>query len=394
MMKKMGHGFIGIRPHVSYEDFSSLKKKLNSELGRKYARLQYQVMTVNQAGTASAVELEEKAGNTIVDITKTEVAIVLSGDTDNASTNGKTYTLTYVDSDDVSHTSVATGTATLNATPVAFVPAIADFHHVTSFVASAADANVIIYAMISGSTVYATISKTTTESTEAQLFGLGSVYGAYSNDDNDYDGSYAYMSYYTPGGQIKYAICATNTTSSTKVLFYEATLDTTAFAPNGRDMMLEIPNLTVTTTPVRDFWRRRWIYVDTTPKTGHNWILCNSDGSAIYGTIEEANYTSFHTRYVAPDVESGSSESIDSWLGKIIIDQTIATVLDCYIVLYWTPKGYTWQHSIPIPVPSNNSLIFDEPIALEPGTEVKFTIVGNLSKNTIKLVFVEAYTEA
>ena len=157
---------------------------INKEKGRLYApNYCYEVQKLGrQTTTGSDVEFQATDSITITEPTKTELTVLLYAAANEATHASKTYTLVYKSNDGVQHTASATGTATLNDTAVAFTDttsgdAVTDFYCAVSFTVSAAFANTDVSVATSTPVIYATITATATAATEAQLGGLGNIYG-------------------------------------------------------------------------------------------------------------------------------------------------------------------------------------------------------------------------
>jgi hypothetical protein len=381
------YGIVNVAEAPYFEDEKSLKEWIRKQ--PKYEKEPKLFRTIaEQAATGSVVEIEELAGQTVAQIGKTELAVYLAGDADNASTNGKVYTLTYIDQDGVEHEAKATGTATLNGTPVAFkdsatgLVAVIDFYAAVSLTASAADANVIIYCSTAAiAAIYATISKTTTAATAAHLLGVGTVYGRSETDHADADSAELTMEYVTPWGEIKFAHCTLDTNggsgTDTEVIFYEATLS----APDPEDGII---TWTPTTTQVVDFYRQRTITTDVVGTTNsHSLWVCNADGSAIYGVIEEGFANSVHTRYMAPTEKH-------CWLTEICYNNTVATNIVTQLHITYTPFGSAIARTCHISLPNNAAGKLLLMLKLAPLSEVTFSIIGNLAEPTFDIHIIEA----
>jgi hypothetical protein len=335
----------------NFENYDNMHQSLNIKW-RQSAK--ERKITRTQLTTNTAVEVEEKAGETIADIGKTEVAITLSGSADNASTNGKIYTLVYEDNEGDQHTAVATGTATLNATPVAFVPPIAKYYAPVSFTASAADANVNVI-LLSGATTYGTISTTTVAATDAQLIGIGSVNIAQKTHvagDIDKTGTFTYL---TPWREIKYA---------------EYALDHT-------DTSDEVTPTDVTSgLTVKDFYRRYELTLETV--AGDEILVVAPGGATVYDVIKVGYAINAFTRYMALHEDNGRS-----YLGSIRTSfPSVADVVTMTVI--YTPKDNT-QQTMEYDVFGHDTLEFAE--ELEPLSEVIVKINdGNVAHANAKVI--------
>lgn len=329
-----------------WSDYSSLKQYLERRYGS--AKMHIHRTILKQTGTAGAVEWEEKASETIAQIGKAEVAISLTGDADNASTNGKTYTLVYLDADGVSHTAVGTGTATLNGTPVAFVPPITDFYLPVSFTASAADANVNVTATTTGGGVdYATITKgTATTATDAQLIGVGSVNIAQKTNQVA-----------TDGGELV----------TLEYVNYLGVVKTAAIELDGTDTSTEVQLLDTTTgLTVKDFYRLRDLSFSMAATD--EVLLVAPGGGTVYGAIKATYDHAIFTRYMCPTGRR-------AWIGKLCGNVTTANITAFDI--NFTPVDHSVKQVTSLQLISNIEFNIEPLFEVEPITDVYFTILGN-----------------
>lgn len=333
-----------------YEDYASLKKYLNANKSpatpANQARIYdkdhiYEINThITQTSTGTQAELESTDSIAIAQIGATELTLLLGGDADNASTNGKTYTLVYKDSAGTSHTAVGTGTATLNGTPVAFVPAVADFYEAVSFTPSAADANVNVYACTAAiAAIYATVATTETETNPDACLGVGTMYGRTHTNHNDGDGDVLHMDYFTPWGDfVKNATCTINTTDGTTEVIFRKT--TTAGV-----LQTLINNTAVSATiNANDIWYIVDLWTNSAPTANtHEHIVtdaacANVDGSGgdVYGIIKEGEYNSTFTRLRVPI-------GFDGWIADYSLSAPPVTAAGDVIetLLYFYPDGYS-----------------------------------------------------
>ena len=356
----------------SYEDLPSLKKyiksrqKFDSTNGstQRYYDPLYSVEYItnyNVTTTGATPDLiEADDGIAVAQIGKTELTLLLAGDADNASTNGKTYTLVYIDNDGTENTAVGTGTATLNGTPVAFVPAVTDFYAAVSFTASSADANVNVYAATAGiAAIYATIATTATEATEANMHGVGSLYGRTHTDHADGQGKVLQLEYLSGQGTIKYGHCTTHTTSTDEIRFFEGSYSTST------------DTVTATTTTIKDFYRVRRLWTTTAPTANsHEFYICDSDeandgsGGGLYGVILEGAYESVHTTYCPP-------YGYDAWIGRWCAQAAKSADADSYTfeIIYKQDGGSIYHTDV---YEFTEYIKHEEPILLEEEEDVEF----------------------
>lgn len=364
----------------AYEDGPSLKRYVKSQLGLNYVTgtMHEQLAHINQLTTGTDVEVEMGAATAaIAQIGKNEIAVKLGASADGAATNAIVYTLVYFDSAMVSHTAVATGTATLDTTQVAFTPAIADFYAAYSFTASAGAAGINVYVETSGSTaVWATITAAATAATEAQLLGVGAIYGRGSADHADADNKLLYLCYENPAGIIKYGHCTLTATSTDEIRFFEATDD-----GDG--------TTTATTTTVKDFYRVRWFRSSAAATANAYFIITdadcgNIDGSSgdVYAAILAGNdawaTSRFHVRvgYTAWLID----------LRAFIVQSAAGDGVN--LILNYTPKGHAATSKKII---IQGSIQYSDPIALEEDTDfyVETSDIANAVTLCLDLAFIE-----
>jgi len=306
-------GSLNIVKARPYEDLTSLKKWIRSTPSY-YDKDNFReiLMNVTMASSGTGDEIEADDGIKISYIGRTEVTLELSAAGNEATHNTVVFSLTWEDADGNEYTSEATGTATLSDTPVAFAtPVATSVYKVTAFTASADFDNQDVYAMVNAGKVFATISAagSVTEATEAQLMGVGDIYGRSHTEHGDADSKVHYLEY-TSGQSnrgVKYAVCTGTTTSADEIRFYEGTYDA------------DTDIVTAGTTSVKDFYRVRRLWTATTPTSNsHEWLLTDDDigvnldgsGDDIYGLIMEGKYEMYNTRYCTP-------AGYDAWVGKI-----------------------------------------------------------------------------
>lgn len=367
---------IHLDPARHYEDLTSLKKYLWATGNQD---IEERIISANMLTTgATEIEVESTDSVAIAQIGKAELTLVLSGDADNASTSGKTYTLVYYDSDGDSHTCVGTGTSDLNSNAVAFVPACSDFYCAYSFTASATDANVNVIAKVAGGATYATVAIAATTATEANLLGVGAVYGRAHTNHADSAGEIQYLCYINPWGEKKFGHCTHGADGTDEIRFFVGT-----DAGDG--------TVTATTTTVKDFYRiiRYWVPVAPTANS-HEFFLtdaacANVDGSGgdVYGVVRELEYESINTRCHA-------RQGYKSYLGQVIFTCPTVAAADSFTgTIYLTPLTGDEQ-GFPI-IFGGSGAIWDCPIEVKPETDVYFTILDAATAATlgIQVVFVE-----
>jgi hypothetical protein len=366
---------IVINPARHYEDMASLKKFIRSNTGnRSYATdsvyeyvsntMREHIIAIDQTTTGTEAEFESGAGTpAIAQIGSTAATLVLSASGDNAGSNGITFTAVYYSRDGVSHTATATGTATLNGTPVAFSPAITDFYSMVSFTASSAPTVVNVTANVNAGATYATISADAAAATQAQLFGIGTVYIKGSADHTDADNKVGYACYMTPWGALKYMIGTLGADSDEEVIFYEATDDgdgtTTVVVGNYQ---------------VKDFWYLLWWNMSAAA-TGNAYFTIgdadhnsNGGGGDVYAAITNGYTTSINTRIRAP-------YGWHTWLAKVRVHTHQGDGNDSYLFkAYYTPAALFAMVDPYTLADGAHDLEIEKPVLLKEGTDAYFTI--------------------
>ena len=160
MAGAIGYQFGGFR---DYSDLITLKDKIKQKNQINEIMSNYLMATGGAGGT---IVVEEATGTAISNIGKVGLALEMGSDEDKGAHNGETFTFVYKTTAGVTTTAVATGTATLATTSVAFVPAITDFYESISYSSSiAASAGKIFFVHTTGTeaNVWATIAAATSE---------------------------------------------------------------------------------------------------------------------------------------------------------------------------------------------------------------------------------------
>jgi len=363
-----------------YEDLASLKKYIKSVHGKVYnsPTLTERIYHVNQTTTGTDRLIAGDAALTTSLIGSTEVTLELTCATANdASHNGKTFTLVYDDRDGDSHTAVATGTATLFATPVAFVPPGTDFYAARSFTASADFDNRDIYAKVNAGATYATITAagTVTAATAGQLFGIGSIYGRGSADHADADAKLLYLCYQTPWGEEKFGHCTLTATSSDEIIFYEATDD-----GDG--------TTTATTTTVKDFACVVWFRSSAAATSNAYFLItdaecanANGSGGDVYAIIPNGNTVGCALARRVPDGYTG-------WIGRISAFWVQTAAGDGYaLILNYTEDGVAKSERIVF----DSCIYYSDPIPCDERTTIYLEEADTASATTlcVEVTFVE-----
>lgn len=323
------------------------------------------VKSIAQTGTAAYVELAEVDSQTVADIGKAEVTVQLYGDADDAATNTLTYTLVYLDADGESHTAVGTGTATLNGTPVAFVPAVTDFYEAVSFTASAAQAAVNVSAKVAAGSIFATIAVNTTAATEALLWGVGSITFKSAADNASDRKKDAYLTYLNHLYELKYAICTTGAAATTAVRWYEATYANGVY--------------TATTTSVKDFYRVRELRFSVAA-TGRMLIYDLGGSTTIYGVIKATYWEAQLTRFYV-------QKDYTAWIVNVKVENS--STADAKLKITRTDKLDSLASDQIIEVPK--AALYSKNVMHHIGdlSEAKFSIIGNTATVTATITIVE-----
>lgn len=376
-MVNIGKVGVGNAPH--FEDEASLKQWIRKQNIYKAEETTLFRSIINQAGTGSEVELAEKGGLTISQKGKTELTLVMASDTDDNAYDTKTVTIHYRTAAGTAKTAVATFNAANSTTEVAFVPAVTDFYcwDLISYTAAtvivssvAVQAGDNVYIGTTGLTAeirYATIAAAATYPVHTTLFGVGHIWGAEETNTAGDVGKVITLSYYTPWGLVRTAS-------------FTLAADTTTIQ--------RLVN-TDTSLVVCDFYRLRSM---TTTAAAGKYICIAHDADKLagtaaldtfYGVIEEGYHESMHTAYL-------SRYNCDCWLSMICCNNAVATNIDTYLKLTYTPYGDTVAHVCMIALSNNNVSKIEPMLQLAEATDVKFEIKGNLSDNTFDIHFIEA----
>lgn len=372
-------GKVGIGNAPYFEDEGSLKQwiRKNNKYAAETTTLHRTI--INQAGTAAEVELAEKGGLTLSQKGKVELTLVVAGDTDvGADTlHGAVVTMHYFTSAGVAKTD----TATLNNTATTEVACMADFYcwDLINYTASTVitisivvPAGVNIYigttGMVANAEIrYATIAAAATYPVHTTLFGVGHIWGAEETNTAGDVGKVITLTYCTPWGLIRTASITLAADTTTIVRFVN----------------------TDTSLVVCDFYRLRSL--ETTGTLGkYVTIAHDADklvGTAVfdvfYGVIEEGYHESMHTAYFSPVDRA-------CWLTQICCNNSVATNIDTYLKLTYTPVGETVAHVCLIALPNNTVSKVEPMLQLAEATDVKFEIKGNVSDNTFDIHIIEA----
>ena len=375
-------------PMHRYEDLVSLKKHINSG-----ARV-WDLNNVNeihrhivQLSTGTAAELENTDAIAISQITRTAKTIIMASDTDDNAYDDQTVTMVYITNANVSTTAVATFNTT-STTEVAFVPAVADFYAMVSLTCSVTvEAGDNICVGVTGAVAgiadpavcFGVIRAAATTAVQADLHGVGNAYVRSHTNHNDADGAILYMEYLSGIGTIKNAmgtIPAADGTVETRM--FEATVAAGVY--------------TTTTNTLKDFYRVRALWTDTTPTANsHEYFVCDSnlgnvDGSGgdAWAVILEGSVEWSTFRYTPPI-------GYDAWVASIHANATQTAAGDSYRVdhYYKTDQG---QITHVEPHYFDQFVEWQEPELLEEMVDTYFTILDTAGAAicTLGTIIVEA----
>ena len=361
----MASGNQSIDKTPSYEDYKSLKMYLRKNYTDYVPNTMKTIrFTHQQAGTGAEVELENKAGETIADIGKageTWVAQI------SAYAEDVVVTLTWINSSNASTTQTVTLTG---AAETAFTVAIT-----TGYVATACSIDVVnpggvtVKVGVTGmATPVATIEAAATAATEAGLSGVGRITAKQKTDQVGTDGGKdLYLPYITPWGTLKYGFATLSAVATnTEVVWYEAS---SAFVP--------------TSVLVKDFYRRRTFTSELV--AADEILLVAPGGATVYGVIPVSAMESVHSRYVCPTGRA-------AFLAFFCSVQAIASNLDCYMVITYTPYGKTVAHTCQVPIPNNAPMTYEPLFRAVENTEFKFVVKGNLADISFDIHILEIET--
>jgi hypothetical protein len=373
-----------------YEDLQSLKKYLNQAY-KKYDRHRTRELITNIAQTTdgTATELEAVDAGAVSDIGKTELTLVVKMDTDDNDYDGATVSISYVDADGTSHTDTATIDSDDSTTEVAFAGTVDDFYAFSALptidVEVKAGHNCFIGVTgldgTMGVNTYAKIVAGDTTATEANTYGVGSLWARSHTNHADAQEANIYLEYVTPWGTIKNAVATLDDTdTTTEVRFYEATVSGSTW--------------TVTSNAVNDFYRRRKCFTDTSPTSNsHEFLLtdancANVDGSGadVYGYILEGMTEMLFSRYFVP-------ADHDAWVGEMRVNAPISgAVGDRYeLQVTFTDAEDSIQHTNTYTIV--NDVTISTPIRLEELSEVTFKVLDTATAGlvTADIIVVESY---
>ena len=327
----------------------------------------------SQLTTGSAVEIAEKTGTAISNIGKTELTLVGAMSANDNDYDGDYLYVTYKDVNGDTYAARMTINTTDSTTEVAFykydvdgtvtATAVTDCYCITAFSCSqAVKAGHTAGCGATGALTTAVIQAEASAAVEADLHGVGTVYGRYHTDHANYEDAVSYIEYSTPWGEVKYAAVTANDNAVTEELYYEGTLSTNR------------KTVTAGSTSIKDFYRLRWLYCSATPESGHTYLLTDADcgnvdgsGNDVWAMIEESNYYSVHSRYHCPLQHNAVMHLLE------LRGPSSATNYAIVAVTY-TPKGHNKETTINFTM-SGVDIVEEADIAIEPGTDISMTII-------------------
>jgi hypothetical protein len=290
-----------------YEDYISMKKAVKSRYNETIVE---QRCNIKQISTAAAVEVEDPAGETIVDIASTETTLKVYSSVADAGLQHAVITAHYKSNDGVSHTATIADAIADMSGGVDFDTPVTDFYcwdkenytPANCFTSSlAVGVGKTLDCKDAGAVVIGRIAAGAVATTDATLLGVGQLYGfeAANQADTGYIGT---CSYWTPWGTKKSGTWTFPEDSSVKTKFLDADGYT-----------------------IGDFFRRDYFELDHVAID--ECYLANSDGSAIYGGISIGNFVCDFSRIFVPAATEG-----ETYLGDIqvtfplLTDQITATI--------------------------------------------------------------------
>lgn len=324
-----------------YEDYASLKKWLQSGRSGSGKKVNEWRFRISQATTNNYVDFEEKASQTITNLTAANATLNVSTSADDAYYTGAIVTVTGYTIAGVLTTSTATLTATNNATPVAFSPALA-LYNITSMTSSkAAQAGETITCHVQGSagTVYATIQATASSAVAADLKGVGYVTIKGASDqagDRSITGTLIYL---TPWRELKTATFTTDASNSSTAV-----------------------QASISTVVVNDFWRiRSFVFGVNATANIYTYAF---DGTSILAVIKAANFQSLHSKFYQ---ESGKRTFI-AYGDGFFTGRSYAALIQVTL----TPLGSPMAIAAELPIGDGLSTM--APTELKGDTDVTFQI--------------------
>jgi hypothetical protein len=345
-----------------YEDYISMKKFLGKVTN---TRLIEHIYHYNKTSPSSATGVEyANFGTTakaISDMGKAGITLMCSiTNGDDATYTGKIVTAQYLDNLGVAHTATCTLTATMHTTAVAFLigaAPVTDFYCwnkrdytpitcLTVNVAVVAGDTLIAHTTGDEAAIWGTISAAATNATDAQLIGVGQIYGA--EDGNQADTGYiAELEYYTPWGELKEATWTFPADSSVVTNFVDSTTGYT----------------------VGDYYRTYEFEMDHVALDECS--VVNAANNAWYSRIDIGNYEELRPHIFVP-----ASSEAKIFMGDINMTNGTASYAATFEV-YFQSKGCLVQEKLTWKVGLGN--ISEVPICmeLEPLSDVQIKLADD-----------------
>ena len=360
-------------PFRHYEDYGSLKKNVNNDIGDIFiGDNTYEIIiTGNQASTGADARISStNGGETVISspLSKTEETWVFAFAADDETANGLTITMVYDDNSGDSHTTYGIVTAADNSVEAPFIPAVADGYAMRSLSISGAVTTQDLGVGPTGDLTRGIISNTAVAATEAQLHGVGDLWVRGESNHADSVDEDCFVDWMTPWGEVKLGGIATTDA-------VDGTVEERCFESDG-------------TTTIKDAWYiiMFWAKLGDLPTVNSGFFLLTDDavanvdgsGNDVYGVIDETEVASKHVSFTA-------AAGCQTWLGHIHAYAPIGNALgDFYhLKIHFTPKGESYEKVLF----ETFSQEFDEDFAfpLEPDTEVYVEIADTAGASTFHL---------
>lgn len=378
-MAEMGWGIQRAAPF--FEDVASLKKRIRSKIAVEDVSLRpyhyYDqddiheiILSGRQVSDGTDTIIETTDSIAIAQQSKTEITLYLASDTDDAAYDGESVVVEYESNDGDEHEASALFNEANSTTQVAFTDttsgeAVIDCYALLSATCSCtveAGDNICIGAdgcvagIANPAICFGVILAAATTATQANLHGVGNIYGRTHTNHDDGDGAIMCADYRTPWGKlVKAALCTIDSTNgTTEIRFFKAD----------------------TTTTVKDFHRWAHLETDTTPTINtHELLVCDSacgnvDGSGgdIFAVINEGDVAAVNMYYHCP-------EGFDAWIADVHLNITQDAVGDDYVLkMHVNVKGETYTKVLAEVF--NGDMHNPYPIIqIEPETDVYFEVV-------------------
>jgi len=342
----------------SYQSYSDLMKTLHAAYGANaIAEWSHHIKQTTADAAAEVMQVGTTAGTEGV-IGSTEITLKCSiTNGDDADYTGKLVVIRYKDVHGAQKSATCTLTATMHTTAVAFVPSVTDFYCWDTDNYTAAQCLYCNLAIKGGDTlivhtsgdeaaIWGTISAAATVALDAQLIGVGTIYG-YTESDQADETFVVTITYLTPWGELKgasYTIPAAGTT---------------------------VTRLTETSSSllIQDFYRIRTM-VSSAAAIDEISLTDSTGTAAVYATITIGNLESVHSRFMALGAAYG-----ESYFGELIATfPSIAATATITVTRHAKGDAYPRTTSFDLFVAQSLGDKYLYPIQLEPLSEVVITI--------------------